>query len=151
LEAALPELLRRGFTASVFIISGRLGRTNDWDEGPTWPLLSGRQVAELAAAGMEVGSHGATHVRLAGLTARQLQAEIGVSSARLGKLIAAPVRGFAFPYGSMDEAARKAVRDAGYDYACTVTTSAADLGLMALPRIYVGQRDGAARLTAKRL
>ena len=26
----------------------------------------------------------------------------------------------------------------------------ADLGLMALPRIYVGQRDGATRLAAKR-
>ena len=42
----------------------------------------------------------------------------------------------------------RAVRDAGYDYACAVRTPAADLGLTALPRIYVGQRDGAARLTA---
>ena len=45
LEAALPELKRRGFTASVFIISGRLGGTNDWDEGESWPLLSASQVA----------------------------------------------------------------------------------------------------------
>jgi hypothetical protein len=51
----------------------------------------------------------------------------------------------------MDAPARQAVRDAGYDYACAVRTPAADLGLMALPRIYVGQDDGAARLTAKRL
>ena len=33
LEAAVPELQRRGFTATVFIISGRLGGTNEWDEG----------------------------------------------------------------------------------------------------------------------
>jgi peptidoglycan/xylan/chitin deacetylase (PgdA/CDA1 family) len=151
LEAAVPELQRRGFTASVFIISGRLGGTNDWDEGPAWPLLSGSQVRELAAAGMEIGSHGATHVRLAGLDAGQLEAEVSGSRASLGELIGAPVRGFAYPYGSMDAAARDAVREAGYDYACAVETPLGDLGLMALPRIYVGQRDGAARLTAKRI
>lgn len=151
LEAAVPELQRRGFTATVFIISGRLSGTNDWDEGPAWPLLSGSQVGELATAGMEIGSHGATHVRLAGLDAEQLEAEVSGSRASLGELIGAPVRGIAYPYGSMDAAARRAVKEAGYDYACAVETPLADLGLMALPRIYVGQRDGAARLTAKRV
>jgi peptidoglycan/xylan/chitin deacetylase (PgdA/CDA1 family) len=151
LEAALPELQRRGFTASVFIISDRLGGTNQWDEGPAWPLLSASQVGELAAAGMEIGSHGATHVRLAGLDAGQLEAEVSGSRASLGKLTGIPVRGFAYPYGSMDPPARRAVHDAGYDYACAVQTPMADLGLMALPRIYVGQRDGAARMTAKRV
>ena len=150
LEAALPELKCRGFTASVFIISGRLGGTNDWDEGPSWPLLSASQVGELAAAGMEVGSHSTTHVRLAGQPASQLETEVSGSRSSLGELVGAPVRGFAYPYGSMDAAARRAVRDAGYDYACAVQTPMADLGIMALPRIYVGQQDGAARMTAKR-
>jgi peptidoglycan/xylan/chitin deacetylase (PgdA/CDA1 family) len=150
LEAALPELKCRGFTASVFIISGRLGGTNDWDDGPSWPLLSASQVGELAAAGMEIGSHSTTHLRLAGLPASQLEAEVGGSRSSLGELVGAPVRGFAYPYGSMDAAARRAVRDAGYDYACAVQTPMAALGIMALPRIYVGQKDGAARMTAKR-
>ncbi len=150
LEAALPELKCRGFTASVFIISGRLGGTNDWDDGPSWPLLSASQVGQLAAAGMEIGSHSTTHLRLAGLPASQLEAEVGGSRSSLGELVGAPVRGFAYPYGSMDAAARRAVRGAGYDYACAVQTPMAALGIMALPRIYVGQQDGAARMTAKR-
>ncbi len=150
LEAALPELKCRGFTASVFIISGRLGGTNDWDGGPSWPLLSASQVGELAAAGMEVGSHSTTHVRLAGQPASQLETEVSGSRSSLGELVGAPVRGFAYPYGSMDAAARRAVRGAGYDYACAVQTPMAALGIMALPRIYVGQQDGAARMTAKR-
>ena len=150
LEAALPELKRHGFTASVFIISGRLGGSNDWDEGPSWPLLSASQISELAAAGIEIGSHSTTHVRLAGLEASQLETEVSGSRASLGELMGAPVRGFAYPYGSMDAAARRAVRDAGYDYACAVQTPMADLGIMALPRVYVGQQDGAARMTAKR-
>jgi peptidoglycan/xylan/chitin deacetylase (PgdA/CDA1 family) len=151
LEAAVPELLRQGFTASMFIISNRLGGQNEWDEGPRWPLMSAGQVGELVSAGMEVGSHGATHTRLAGLGADQLEAEISGSRVSLGELIGDRIRGFAYPYGSMDAAARQAVRDAGYDYACAVQTPMAELGLVALPRVYVGQRDGAGRLAAKRL
>ena len=151
LEAALPELLRHGFTASMFIISDRLGGSNEWDEGPSWPLMSADQVGELAAAGMEIGSHGATHLRLAGIGADQLEAEVSGSRASIGELMGAPVRGFAYPYGSMDAAARRAVGNAGYGYACAVETPMAELGFMALPRIYVGQRDGARRMAAKRL
>jgi peptidoglycan/xylan/chitin deacetylase (PgdA/CDA1 family) len=152
LEKALPELKRHRFGASVFIISGRLGGTNDWDEGPVFPLMSDSQVRELAAEpGIEIGSHSRTHVRLAGLTGEQLAAEAGGSKADLTTLLDAPVRGFAYPYGSMDAAARRAVQDAGYEYACAVEAPVADIGLMALPRIYVGQRDGAGRMAAKRL
>ena len=151
LEAALPELRRHGFTATMFIISGRLGGSNEWDEGPRWPLMSASQVRELAAAGMEIGSHSATHPRLASIGVGHLEAEIGDSRASIGELVGAPVRGFAYPYGSMDAAARHAVRAAGYDYACAVQTPRSELGFMALPRIYVGQRDDARRMAIKRL
>lgn len=151
LEAALPELKRRNFTATVFVIAGRLGGTNEWVKGPSLPLLSDTHVCELADAGMEIGSHGMTHVRLADLASSQLQVEVNGSRAGLGDLVGAPVRGLAYPYGSMDAAARRAVKDAGYDYACAVDTPLAEFGIMALPRVYVGQRDGTARMTAKRL
>ena len=152
LEVALPELKRHGFTATVFVIAGRLGGTNEWVKGgPSLRLLSGNQVCELADAGMEIGSHSIMHVRLAGLAAGQLKAEVSGSRTSLGELLGAPVRGFAYPYGSMDAAARRAVEDGGYDYACAVETPLAEFGIMALPRVYVGQRDGAARMTAKRL
>ena len=65
LEAALPELQRHGFTATMYIVSGRLGGSNDWDEGPRWPLMSAGQIGELAAAGMEIGSH-RRHARAVG-------------------------------------------------------------------------------------
>lgn len=151
LEAALPELQRRGFGATAFIISDRLSGTNEWDEGPAWPLLGADGVRELAAAGIEIGSHSATHIRLAGLATDQLTAEVAASRASLAALLGAEVRGFAYPYGSMDAAARRAVRKAGYAYACAVQTPVADIGPMALPRIYAGQRDGAARMAVKRL
>jgi peptidoglycan/xylan/chitin deacetylase (PgdA/CDA1 family) len=150
LETALPELQRRSFGATAYIISGRLGGTNDWDEGPTWPLMSADQVGKLAAAGIEIGSHSATHVRLAGASAGQLAAEVSASRSALAAVTGAEIRGFAYPCGSMDAEARQAVRDTGYDYACAVEARAADIGLMALPRVYIGQQDGAARMAVKR-
>ena len=151
LKEALPELLRHGFTATMFILSGLLGGTNQWDEGPVWPLMSADQVGELAAVGMEIGSHGATHLRLAGVGADQLEAEISGSRASLSELMDSPIRGFAYPYGSMDAAARRAVRDAGYDYACAVLPPVSEFGLMALPRIFAAQCDGPLRMAAKRI
>lgn len=150
LDAALPVLQRHGFGATVFVISGLLGGTNEWDPGPAWQLLDGDGVGKLARAGIEIGSHGATHVRLAGLPAGELAAQVRGSLAALGSLTGTEVRGFAYPYGSMDAAARQAVQDAGYAYGCAVAASPAQLGLAALPRVYIGQRDSAARLAAKR-
>jgi peptidoglycan/xylan/chitin deacetylase (PgdA/CDA1 family) len=151
LESAVPELLRHSFTASMFIISDRLGGTNEWDEGPVWPLMSADHVHELVAAGMEIGSHSATHVRLAGVDPDRLEAEIIGSRASLSELMGAPIRGFAYPWGAMDTAARRMVRAAGYDYACAVETPLPELGLMALPRICFSQGDHAGRMTTKRI
>jgi peptidoglycan/xylan/chitin deacetylase (PgdA/CDA1 family) len=150
-EHALPELLRHDFTATMFIISDLLGGTNVWDYGPVWPLVSAQQVAEMADAGMEIGSHSATHVRLAGIAPDRLEAEVSRSGARLAEIIGSPVRGFAYPWGNMDDAARRAVRDAGYDYACSVETPRANLGITALPRIQFCQSDGRRRMAAKRM
>jgi peptidoglycan/xylan/chitin deacetylase (PgdA/CDA1 family) len=151
LENAVPELLRNEFTATMFIVSGLLGGTNEWDGETVWPLMSARQVADVAAAGMEIGSHSVTHTHLPALGAQQLRAEISESRSRLSELLSRPIRGFAYPYGDMDSSTRHAVRDAGYDYACSVVTPVADLGIMALPRIIFGQRDGSAGMTAKRI
>ncbi len=150
-EAALPALLRHGFTATMFIVSGLLGGTNEWDEDPVWPLMSAEQVRELAAAGMEIGSHTITHLRLAGADADQLKAEVNDSKASLGDLIGAAIRGFAYPYGSMDAAAQQAVRDAGYDYACAWMPPMTELGLVTLPRMFIAECDGDIRMAAKRL
>ena len=65
LSYALPVLLGHGFSATAFVIAGRLGGDNAWDaEGPRKPLMTGSQVREVAAAGIEIGSHGLRHVTL---------------------------------------------------------------------------------------
>lgn len=151
LENAVPELLQHDFTATMFIVSGLLGGTNEWDGEPVWPLMSAEQIAQVATAKMEIGSHGVTHIALSGLDADRQRAEISESRSKLSELLGRPVRGFAYPYGLMDASARRAVQDAGYGYACSVISPISDLGIMSLPRITFGQGDTPARMAAKKI
>jgi peptidoglycan/xylan/chitin deacetylase (PgdA/CDA1 family) len=148
---ALPELAKRGFTATMFLIAGKLGGVNDWDEGSPWPLVAAPEVEALVAAGMEIGSHSMSHVHLAGASGMDLASEIAESRSAIAALTGIDVQGFCYPYGSMDATARAAVRAAGYRYACAVHTPPPQFSMFALPRVYVGQQDGARRLDAKRL
>ncbi|WP_051817143.1 polysaccharide deacetylase family protein [Kitasatospora sp. NRRL B-11411] len=148
-EQAVPVLEEYGFTATVYVVAGKLSGHNDWDrEGPRKALMSPRQVREVAAAGLEIGSHGLTHRRLAGLGRRELVAQVADSRAALQDVTGEEVAGFCYPYGSYDRAAAEAVGEAGYGYACATGRGGDDR--LALPRCYVGQRDGAVRLAVKR-
>src|SRR5487761_889000 len=76
-DQVLPVLKRYGFTATVFVIAGRLGGENGWDEqGPRKQLMTARQVRQAADAGIEIGSHGLRHVSLPGAAGPALTAEI---------------------------------------------------------------------------
>ena len=150
-EHAVPVLQRHDFTATMYIVSGLLGGTNEWDKGPVRRLVSADDVLRLAAAGMEIGAHTVSHSRLAGIGAERLKTEISDSRSQLSELLGRPTRGFAYPWGAMDAAARQAVRDAGFDHACAVETPMADLGVMGLPRIIFNQHDDMRRIAAKKL
>lgn len=147
---AVPVLHEYGFTATAYVVPDLLGTENGWDvKGPRKQLLTVDQVTELARAGWEIGSHGLGHQALPGLPADQLAVQTRESRRALEELIGGPVTGFCYPYGAVDLAAGLAVRDAGYDYACAIGHSGLT-GRFALPRSYVGDRDGAWRLRAKR-
>jgi peptidoglycan/xylan/chitin deacetylase (PgdA/CDA1 family) len=137
-ENALPVLQRFGFSATSYVLAGRIGGANEWDEGTPWPLVDEAGIRRWADAGFEVGSHGTMHVALAGADPEVLRTEVADSRKKLSDLVGKPLSGYCYAYGSMDAAARSAVAEAGYDYACAVI-SRLSLGPRALPRIYVGQ------------
>jgi peptidoglycan/xylan/chitin deacetylase (PgdA/CDA1 family) len=150
-EHAMPLLERYGMTATVYVVTGRLGRTNEWDaDAPQVPLMTAVDARAAVAAGHEVGSHGHTHLRLTEAGPDQLDEEVAGSRAVLEDVLQRPVRGFCFPYGSHDDDAVAAVEKAGYDYACATGTYGGTDPLR-LPRYYVGQRDGALRLVVKEI
>jgi peptidoglycan/xylan/chitin deacetylase (PgdA/CDA1 family) len=148
-EHALPVLRRHGFGATLFVLPGRLGGENDWDPlGPRKPLLTADEVRHAADRGVEIGSHGLTHVDLTRADDAVLRAETAHSRALLSELTGAPVAGFCYPYGTVDRRAVAAVRAAGYGYACAIDPGSLT-GRHALPRLHIGQHDTAVRLQLK--
>ncbi|QHA09650.1 polysaccharide deacetylase family protein [Streptomyces broussonetiae] len=146
---ALPVLESRDCTATLFVLPGRLGGDNAWDPlGPRKPLLSAEGIRQAADAGVEIGSHGLTHVDLTLADDSRLQAETAESRLLLEELTGCTVTGFCYPYGTVDRRAVDAVRAAGYGYACAIDPGAPS-GPYTLPRVHVGQNDHAVRLFLK--
>ncbi|MFC5217185.1 polysaccharide deacetylase family protein [Streptomyces coerulescens] len=148
---ALPVLQRWGFTATVFVLPGLLGGENSWEQsGPRKALLDTDGIRFAADAGMEIGSHGLSHIDLTKALDDELHAEVAESRYRLAELTDEDVEGFCYPYGHVDERAIDAVRSAGYRYGCAITPGPAGSGDFALPRIHIGEADSSIRLELKR-
>ncbi|MET9816475.1 polysaccharide deacetylase family protein [Streptomyces sp. NPDC006355] len=146
---ALPVLRRHGCGATLFVLPGRLGGDNAWDPlGPRKPLLTADGVRHAAAEGIEIGSHGLTHVDLTEADDNALTSEVEGSRTVLAELTGTPPAGFCYPYGTVDRRAVDAVRDAGYTYGCAIDPGPLG-GPHALPRAHIGQNDTAVRLFLK--
>jgi peptidoglycan/xylan/chitin deacetylase (PgdA/CDA1 family) len=120
-DTALPIMRRHGIRATAYVISGYLDRMARYDAAlgvRARPMLSRSQVLELAAEGMEIGSHSVNHFDLPTLTPRGLQYEVTRSKCELEDLTSRPVESFAFPRGRFDSAVYAAVKQAGYTSAC---------------------------------
>jgi peptidoglycan/xylan/chitin deacetylase (PgdA/CDA1 family) len=124
LQYALPILERHGFSATLFAVAGMLGAENDWqhryEPRPRMKLLGAEGLREVSARGTEVGAHTMTHCALPGVEAESLEEEVSGSRRVLSEVLDEPVEGFCYPYGAIDSAAVRAVRRAGYGYACAV-------------------------------
>ena len=124
IDYALPELQRHRFTATAFVLAGRLGGDNSWNaEGPRKRLMTVDRLKTAAAAGIEIGSHGLLHVSLPSVSDDDLEEEISLSRRLLQKATGQQVAGFCYPFGHVDDRAVRAVRAAGYDYACAIWRS----------------------------
>lgn len=147
-DIAAPILQDFGFTATVFVVCEQLGGTNVWDHpGRSRPLLDAADLANLLDRGFEIGSHGATHLSLCGRDESVLESEVRGSREHLGQI--GSIDGFCYPYGDVDDASMAAVAAAGYDYACAVQPGNLS-SRYALPRRFMGDRDGRLRLWGKR-
>lgn len=144
LEAALPVLQQLGFSATCYVVSGRLARFNDWDHarlGIRKPLMSAVQLRQWHQAGMEVGAHTRSHPRLPHCDDAALEEEIAGSKAELEQSIGAPVTQFCYPYGVADERVARATQAAGFCAATTTRRGRARAGAnrWMLPRVQIAR------------
>ena len=104
LPRAFPLLLQNAFPATVFLVSGYCGKTNDWPSQP--PGLGGRallgwsEIEELSRQGIEFGAHSVTHPNLTQLSLVAAREEILSSQKQIEDRVGKPVKAFAYPYGA---------------------------------------------------
>lgn len=127
LIAAVPILREHGFGATCYL-------TVDFLERPGF--LSHGQVRELAATGVEIGSHSMTHPFLSDIDDAALRREVVESKQRLEQISGTRVRSFSAPGGRHDHRLLPLAREAGYD---SVTTSMAAQNPNARPAGLLGR------------
>ncbi len=112
-EHAAPVLRARGWTATVFLPTGKMGGSEDWkgaNAAPPRALMSWDQVRKVAGDGMEFGGHSVTHPDLTGLGPEDLEREIRQSREEIGRQVGRLPAGFAPPYGASNPAVRREIR-----------------------------------------
>jgi len=118
-EHAYPVLADLGFTATTFLITEYVGKTNDWDVRYTWNRLehlTWPQIEHWRSRGFHFASHGATHRRLSWLGDQDVASELARSREQLVKRLG-PDAGtaIAYPFGAVDQRVVECARAAGYE------------------------------------
>ena len=120
---AIPILSKFGFTACVFVITGYVGRQVDWDYhvgGEKKRHLSWEQIAEMAQAGFEFGSHTVNHPDLTRIAKRFVRYELRDSKDALEQKLGRKVNLLSYPFGRYNRHVQGEAEEAGYLAAYTI-------------------------------
>lgn len=111
-DLRLAELLHRHGIAATFYVplQNSEGR----------PVMTQAEIRSLAAAGFEIGSHTAGHVRLDRMAEAAVAAQIRQGKEGLEQCLGQPVRGFCLPGGRGGGPVRRLARELGLSYVRTV-------------------------------
>ncbi len=129
--AAIPELRRHGFTATDFVITGRVGG---------WSYMTWSQVRAADGMGFTIGAHTVNHVALSAQSRARAMWEMQQSKLALEAALGHPVVDFAYPYGSFNGLDEALARQLGFETAVSTRTGAwhTPAALMHLERLRVG-------------
>jgi peptidoglycan/xylan/chitin deacetylase (PgdA/CDA1 family) len=152
-ETAWPLLQQYGFSAEVYVVTGSVGGTADWDAeaGPPAPLMAWPDIERLGREGVSFGSHLTAHVPAATLSTEAVIRAGARSRFDLERWTTAPVVSISLPYGSYDSRVATALRWCGYEIAFTTVPALAGTSMnpMALPRIEIERDDDLVRFADK--
>lgn len=144
-EVALPMLADHGATATLFVTTGWMTDAGRHAAGtPLDRTVSWSQVAECAAAGIEIGAHSHSHAQLDQLDPGVLRDELHRPKALLEDRLGRAITQLAYPYGYSSARVRRAAHRAGYTQAVTVANAAAlgDVHPFAVPRLTIKRTTG---------
>jgi len=145
LTHAAPVLQRHGFSATCYVVSQLIGKSNIWDREsgiPESALMNAVQLKQWMAHGQEVGAHTRHHTHLLQLDADKAREEIARCKTDLEDLLGGPVRHFCYPYGEYAPEHVSMAMEAGYVTATTTQRSRCQTqeDWLQLPRVPVARR-----------
>jgi peptidoglycan/xylan/chitin deacetylase (PgdA/CDA1 family) len=105
-----PILKNYGFTATIFVISGSIGKANYMD----W-----QQVREMSEAGLSIQSHSVSHKPLAQLSKTEVKYELETSKKTIADALGKEVDFLSLPHGVFNNKVLKIAQEAGYHAICT--------------------------------
>lgn len=147
LSTAAPILAEAGIPSVLFVPPAVLGGPVTWNPAYADQRLSGKQeIATLAGTGMEVGVHSWDHTRMAGMDPETLHLNVVRAKDEVSAMMGYTPRSFAYPFGTHDAAARRAMADAGYAVSFAV---AREHGRFAVDRVFVKGTDSLAMFRFK--
>jgi peptidoglycan/xylan/chitin deacetylase (PgdA/CDA1 family) len=138
-RVAAPILAAAGVPSVLFVCPGLLGHGARWARAyPGERLATSDELEKLPELGMELGVHGWDHTRMAGMDDDELRRHVAEARSELEAATGVRARAFAYPFGTHDPAARRAVAAAGYRAAFAV---AREHGRFAVDRVFVQSTD----------
>lgn len=120
---AWPILKDYGFKAVVFLVTRQIGGVNWWDKEkgePEEPLMTLEEIVDLAGSGVELGSHSHSHRDLTGLPLAEVESDVRASKSVLEGALGIEITSFSYPYGKENRHVRWAVKEAGFQAACSI-------------------------------
>ena len=140
LRTAAPILAEEQVPSVLFVPPGVLGGPVTWNPAYAAEQLSSKaEIATLAGTGMEIGVHGYDHERMAGMDEGTLEKNVVRARDEVAEMMGGQrPRSFAYPYGTHDANARRALAEAGYAVGFAV---AREHGRFAVDRIFVKGTD----------
>ncbi|HLO28603.1 MAG TPA: polysaccharide deacetylase family protein [Anaerolineales bacterium] len=152
-HAALPVLLKYGFPATLFIVTGCVEESSHWlkSEGEmNRKMLKWSHILEIDQAGIECGAHTHRHADLDIVSPNMVRKEITLSKEILEQKLGHAVATFSYPYGHYDQRVRDVVEQSAFQAACAVRNALSHIKdhRFSLARITINNRTSVQQLAA---
>lgn len=113
----LPIMEEWDFKATIFIVSGFVGKENLWDVNlgfRRFRHMGWKNLRYLVESGFEIGSHSHTHPDLTKISDRKVKEELSRSRKTLEDKLGVPVRFISYPFGRYSARVKEMAQECGY-------------------------------------